>query len=133
MSVFDGMHKNTVSKKEQMHNKFILNIEGNDCASSFAWSLSSNCCPLHNYPFTWETYIFGSGLEPYVHFIPIENDGSDLIYKYHWCMNNLEKCNEIANNGKKYMEKYLIVDVYDRIMNRFFNLYPNTHIKNEKS
>lgn len=129
VNAFDNMYKGQISRKEQLNHKFILNIEGNDCASSFAWVLSSNCCPLHNYPFTWETYIFGSGLEPYIHFIPIEKDGSDLIEKYDWCMNNLDKCEEIANNGKKYIEKYLRIDLYDRIMQKFFNLYPKTYIE----
>ena len=63
-----------------------------------------------------------SEIKPYIHFIPIKNDGSDLVDVYEWCMNNLDKCNEIANNGKMYMEK--ILNNYDKIMERFFELYP---------
>jgi hypothetical protein len=65
-------------------------------------------------------------LEPYVHFIPINNDGSDLVEKYNWCINNLNKCEEIANNGKIYMEKYTRDDLFEEVMVRFFNLYPKT-------
>ena len=123
-NAFNNLYKSTIDKMEQIQFKFILNIEGNDCASAFPWVLTSNCCPLHNYPFTYETYIFGLGLEPYVHFVPINNDGSDLLEKYEWCLNNLDKCEEIANNGKIYMEKYQRLDLLDAIMLKFFDLYP---------
>jgi hypothetical protein len=42
--------------------------------------LVSNCCsPAAQYPFSWEIYFFGRRLEPYVHFVPVKNDGSDLV------------------------------------------------------
>lgn len=121
---FHQLTKGNLDKQSQTQFKFILNIEGNDAASSFPWALASNCCPLHNYPFNFETYVFGMGLEPYVHFVPINSDGSDLVEKYHWCINNQDKCEEIARNGKIYMEKYLRDDLFDQVMRRFFNLYP---------
>jgi len=123
-SAFDVLYKDKISKEQQTVFKFILNIEGNDCASSFPWALASNCCPLHNYPFTWETHIFGLGIKPYVHFIPINNDGSDLLEKYNWCLNNLDRCEEIAKNGTQYMEMYLRDDLFNEIMKGFFQLYP---------
>jgi hypothetical protein len=123
---FDILKKDNLDKKNQLHFKFILNIEGNDAASSFPWALASNCCPLHNYPFRSETYLFGQGLEPYIHFVPIKNDGSDLLEIYYWCLNNQEKCETISLNGKKYMEKYRDVDLFDKIMTKFFDLYPKT-------
>lgn len=124
---YDRLRKGNLDKHDQLQFKFILNIEGNDASSSLPWALASNCCPLHNYPYKSETYLFGLGLEPYVHFVPINNDGSDLVEKYNWCLNNLHKCEEIARNGKKYMEKYQRDDLYDKIMERFFNLYPKTY------
>jgi hypothetical protein len=124
VDLFLPLYKETIDPCGQVEYKFILNIEGNDYASAFPWALSSNCCPLHNYPFTYETIIFGQGLKPYVHFVPINNDGSDLLEKYEWCLDNLEKCEEIANNGKIYMEKYLRQDLFDSVMIKFFELYP---------
>uniref|UniRef100_A0A6C0AZL0 Glycosyl transferase CAP10 domain-containing protein n=1 Tax=viral metagenome TaxID=1070528 RepID=A0A6C0AZL0_9ZZZZ len=117
-------HKN---QSDQLLYKFILSMEGNDWASSFPWVLSSNSCPLHNYPFHHESYFFGMGLEPYVHFIPVNKDGSDLVEKFQWCLQNLDKCEEIANNGKKYMEKYQRTDLFEKVMLEFFNIYPKVH------
>jgi hypothetical protein len=121
---FDILKKNSMTKEEIMNYKFILNLEGNDWSSSFLWALSSNSCPLHNYPFNYENYIFGKGLKPFVHFVPIKSDGSDLLEMYHWCLNNMNKCEEIANNGKKYMQQYLDVRLYNIILCNFVNIYP---------
>jgi hypothetical protein len=117
--------KGSVDSINQINNKFILCIEGNDWASNFPWVLSSNCCPLHNYPFTTESYIFGQELKPYIHFVPINNDGSDLLEKFLWCLDNKDKCEEIANNGKKYMEPYLQEDLYNEVLKEFFRIYPS--------
>jgi hypothetical protein len=108
---------------EQTKNKFIINLEGTDTATSFLWSLSSNCCPLHTFPFTFETIIFGNELEPYKHFVPIAVDGSDLLEKYKWCLDHLEECEKIANNGKEYMKFYQDKEIYNEILNRMFGMY----------
>jgi len=123
-TILNKYYKEPLSKNIQLEYKFILNIEGNDYASSFPWVLASNCCPLHNYPFSWESYIFGQDLLPWIHFIPVNNDGTDLLEKYNWCIQNLEKCEEIANNGKKYMEPYLDKILNEKILKYFFELYP---------
>jgi hypothetical protein len=121
---FNRFTKPVLSRRELVRYKFVLILEGNDVATSFPWVLASNCCPLHNYPFTWETHIFGQGLEPYIHFIPVKNDGSDLLEQYEWCMNNLDKCEEIAQNGTRYMEPYLDEELFYAVIKRFAELYP---------
>jgi hypothetical protein len=112
-----------LTKEEQTKNKFIINLEGNDTSTSFLWVLGSNCCPLHTFPFTFENILFGNGLEPYKHFIPIAADGSDLLEKYNWCLDHLEECEKIANNGKEYMRFYQDKEIYNEILNRMFGMY----------
>ena len=121
---FASLYKPGLNVSSQLNFKFILNIEGNDWSSSFSWALASNCCPLHTYPFTYESYIFGNEIIPWIHFIPINIDGSDLLEKYTYCLNNLNQCEQIAYNGKIYMEKYSREDLFDKIMDKFFDLYP---------
>jgi len=123
-NAYSNLLKNNISREEQLNCKFILNLEGNDVGSSFPWALASNCCPLHNYPFKYESYIFGKGIIPYVHFVPIKSDGSDLQSQMKWCFENIDKCEEIAYNGKKYMEQYLDVKLYRKIIEIFIYLYP---------
>jgi hypothetical protein len=46
------------------------------------------------YMFNWEHQ-----LKPYIHFIPIKEDYSDLIQKYNWAENNQNKVKEIIKNA----------------------------------
>ena len=46
-------------------------------------------------------------LIPYVHYIPIKNDWSDLLDRIIWCENNQSKCKKINTNAKKYVKNFL--------------------------
>lgn len=95
--------KPSMSKTEQMKFKWVLCIEGADISSSFGWVLASNCLPFHTYPFNHEVWYF-NGLEPWIHFIPVAPDGSDLQQKVEWCRENDTACRQIAMNGRVHME-----------------------------
>ena len=86
--------------------KFIISIEGNDVATNLKWLLLSNSVALMPLP-TKVSWIMEDMLIPFVHFVPIEVDYSDLESKFEWCLNNLEKCEEISKNATKYMEQFL--------------------------
>lgn len=63
-------------------------------------------------------------MQRFIYFILINIDGSDLLEKYTYCLNNLIQCEQIAYNGKIYMEKYSREDLFDKITDKFFELYP---------
>tara|TARA_B100001989_G_scaffold44138_1_gene27621 strand:- start:1892 stop:2173 length:282 start_codon:yes stop_codon:yes gene_type:complete len=48
-----------------------------------------------------------SHLKPFVHFIPIKDDLSDLNDKYYWALNNSRKVGQIAKNAQEFAIKYL--------------------------
>lgn len=120
----DKYYKENISIEELYKYKFILCLEGNDWSSSFIWALNSFVCPLHTFPFTKENILFGNGLNPWVHFIPIKSDGSDLLEKYHWCLNNIKICEKIAMNGYKYMKYYRNDKIMNKIMKKMMEMYP---------
>ena len=130
----DGMHlSNEIKDKyykprieivELYKYKFILCLEGNDWSSSFIWALNSFVCPLHTFPFTKENLIFGNNLKEWIHFVPINTDGSDLLEKYEWCLNNLDTCEKIAMNGYNYMKYYRDNNIMSEILKTVINLYP---------
>ena len=68
------------------------------------WVLASNSlaiCP----PFHYENVIINSNkLKPYVHYIPIKEDYSDLDDIIDWCLNNDNKCKQIVINANNYMK-----------------------------
>jgi hypothetical protein len=124
---FDLYFKPRIEITQQYNYKYIICLEGNDFATNFIWALNSNCVPLHNYPFKFETWIFGNGLIPFIHFIPIKNDGSDLEYMVNWCIENDIKCKEISENGKEYMKYYNNKKLMDTLFIEFFKMYPTLY------
>jgi hypothetical protein len=121
--------KNNMNLSEIFHNKFILCIGGNDWSSMFPEVLAlSNCCAFHTYPFDFEDYYL-CDIKPYEHFIPVKNDGSDIYAQYKWCLNNTEKCNEIVKNAHEYMKFYKDINIFNRVVQRFCELYPIVRYK----
>ena len=43
--------------------------------------------------------LYQSSWVPYVHYVPVKNDQSDLIEKIEWLQANDDKAREIAENG----------------------------------
>ena len=48
---------------------------------------------------------------------------SDLEEKYNWCLKNIDKCEIIAINGKKYVEQFLDKEREKIITNLVLNKY----------
>lgn len=96
---------NFVSMEQQSNYKYILHLDGNVAAYRLSKSMLLGSVILIQESGTrlW----FQHMLVPYVHYIPIKNNLSDLIDKIKWCQNNDEKCEEIAKNGKDFAEKIL--------------------------
>jgi len=96
---------NKLSLIEQSKYKYLVNIDGHVSSFRLSSELSMGCCILlveSNYKL-W----FSDFLEPYVHYIPVKKDLSDLMEKIKWCKDNDNKCKEIVENCKKFYKKYL--------------------------
>jgi ferritin len=53
------------------------------------------------------TIINSSCLKPYVHYVPIKEDFSDLKEVMEWCLSNESKCKEIIKNANEYAKFFL--------------------------
>ena len=51
-------------------------------------------------------------LKPYVHYIPVKWDLSDLVAQYEWAVKNPEKCAEIAQNAREFAFENLNMDKF---------------------
>ena len=58
-------------------------------------------------------------MEPYLHYIPLDQDLSNLNETLHWIKNNPDKVREIAKNGKAFFDDYLS---YDRMEQFYYEL-----------
>jgi len=99
--------------------KYILSIEGNIAAFRLSLELGYNSVILlvkSDY-YIWYQPL----LKPWIHYVPIKHDLSDLVSKIDWCKKNNNKCKQIANNSfqfyKKYINKNAIYDYLEILLN----------------
>lgn len=100
--------------------KYILSIEGNVAQFRLTLELSFNSVILlvKSDQYIWYQPL----LKPWVHYVPIKSDLSDLMEKIHWCKLHDDKCKSIAANAVEFYNKYLTkTSIYD-YMECVFNL-----------
>jgi hypothetical protein len=114
-----------LSINEQLQSKFLISIEGNDVATNLKWILYSNSVVIMPKP-TVCSWVMEDKLISGTHYIEIKSDYSNLEEKYKWCLNNLETCKKIAENGKKYIEQFLNQENEKKITNKIIEIYCKT-------
>ena len=112
-----------MSIEEQLKNKFILSIEGNDVATSTKWIMSSNSLCFMTKP-KYETWFMEGKLIPNYHYVLIKDDYSDLEEKiYYYSLNTLE-AKKIVHNANKYISQFKCQKTEDwlqlKILDRYF-------------
>ena len=114
--------KSYLSLKDQLAYKFLVSIEGNDVASGLKWQLYSNSVVMMAKP-TKTSWAMEDTLIPYVHYIPLADDYSDLLEKYEWALAHEGKCMEISGNARAFVQLFLDRDrereIHKRIMMRY--------------
>jgi hypothetical protein len=97
-----------MTPQEQNEYKYIINVDGHVSAFRLGLELEYGWCILlvdSKYKM-W----FSQFLEPFVHYIPVKSDLSDLIEQIKWCKQNDNKCKIIAQNAIIFAKKYLCKD-----------------------
>ena len=97
-----------LSPQEQLQYKYMLHISGHSAAYRLSLELCGGWCILivESCYKLWYQHM----LEPFVHYIPVKKDLSDLLIRIRWCRNNDKKCKTIMENAQKFSEKYLSRD-----------------------
>lgn len=108
--------------QEQLEYKYILSVEGNDVATNLKWILYSNSILFMPKPCI-ESWIMESHLRPYIHYIPIADNFSDLEEKIEWCNKNQDKCIDIIKNAKEYIELFLNNKNENKVMKEVIRKY----------
>jgi len=124
---------NKLSIQEQLQSKFLISVEGNDVATNLKWILYSNSVLIMPKP-TIVSWVMEDKLQPGIHYVEIKSDFSDLEERYNWCLENIDECKKIAENGKKYIKMFLNVDHEKEIVKRVLEIYCKTvKIKNNNN
>jgi len=116
---FLGDYKNL---EQQLEYKFLISIEGNDVASNLKWMMLSNSVVLMPVPKIC-SWFMEDKLVPFVHYIPLNDDFSDLEEKYEWCLNNMGSCESISKNATQYIEQFMDQDKENEITKRVIEIY----------
>ena len=97
-----------LSLKEQSAFKFIIHIQGHVQAFRLSAELATHSVVLlvESDTHLW----FEALMKPWVHFIPVKKDASDLKQKIEWALQNDQKCAQIAAAARAFYEKHLGVD-----------------------
>lgn len=96
---------NKLTPQEQSKYKYIINVDGHVSAYRLSLELSMGSVILLA-DSEWRVW-YKHMLKPWVHYVPVKADLSDLIDQIQWCRNNDSKCQVIVKNAKEFFDKYL--------------------------
>jgi hypothetical protein len=99
VSLFDKMF----TMQQMLQYKAIIILEGNDVASGLKWALLSNSVVLMQSPM-FTSWAMEEMLEPWVHYIPLNRDLSDVEENMQWVLDNDEQAQRIAERGSLWIQ-----------------------------
>lgn len=91
---------------EMLQYKYILSIEGNDVATNLKWALASQSVVFMPRPRV-ESWLAESLLQPYTHYVPVQDDFSDLLQQKRWADKHPAKCKAIVARANAYIQPFL--------------------------
>jgi len=101
-----GMDPNMVGSymeiEEQLSYKYVISIEGNDVSSGLKWMLFSNSIAMTP-SFTWESWAMEGRLLPFVHYIPLKADMSNVEEMIEWAESHPDEARLIAERSTIYI------------------------------
>lgn len=97
-----------LNPSQQSSYKYIVHVDGH--VSAFRLSLELNMGSVLLIADSKYRMWFKKYLVPFVHFVPVKEDLSDLFDKIRWCRQHDEKCKEIVENAKTFYNNFLKKD-----------------------
>lgn len=104
-----------LSMTQLLGSKFLLVLEGNDVSSGLKWILASQSVPVMPTP-TVESWACEAMLRPFVHYVPVASDLSDLAEVHAWCRDNDAACRDMARAGQVFMAAFGDPEREDRLL-----------------
>lgn len=107
---------NFMTLEQKAQYKYILNLDGHVSAFRLGheFSLGSVLLIPKSKYYLWFSHL----LKPWIHYVPIEENLSNLIEQINWCISNDDECKKIASNGLFFYNKYLLKNgLFDYMQN----------------
>jgi hypothetical protein len=96
-----------LSPEQQSDYKYLINVDGHVSAFRLSLELSMGCCILLVDSLEGWKMWFSDLLEPYVHYVPVKADLSNLVDRVKWCVNHDDECRRIAKNALRLSKDHL--------------------------
>lgn len=119
---FIDLGNNELTKSKQIKYKYLLDIDGyTNSWEGTVWKLYSGSVVIKQKSI-WEQWYYDE-LKEWVHYVPVNNDFSNLDIIIKWCLDNDNICKQIAENSRKFIKQKLNNDyVLNKIINQMNNL-----------
>ena len=85
------------TKQSAFSHKCLLLLPGNDIASGSSWYFAGNSVVLMPQPHLEHILYFE--MEPWEHYVPLENDPADILVKLRWVLDNQAAARQIVANS----------------------------------
>lgn len=119
-NIDDKYFSERVHFSEFLKYKIFFIIDGNVIASNHMWGFASGCVPfLISNSKCW----FSSFIIPYVHYVPINYDLSNLIEQIEFVKNNDDKAKQIAENSCEFVKTYFSSDFQKEYLKKSINIF----------
>lgn len=107
-----------VPVKKQFKYKYLIDLDARSCTNKRCFGqLYSNCVPFKQESDSIQWY--HGYLKPYIHYIPIKRDLSDLLEKIEWAKAHDAQMRQIGRNGIYFVEENL---AYEDLLLYFYTL-----------
>ena len=98
-------YKSFLSIADQLLNKYIISVEGNDVASNLPWIMASNSLAFMTKP-TYEGWFMQGKLIPGYHYVLLKEDYSDLPEKIDYYNHHTDDALFIISNAQKHVAQF---------------------------
>ena len=92
------------SVDEMLKYRYLLSVEGNDVPTGLKWMLYSNSVVLMSPP-TMSSWAMEDLLLPFVHYIPLADDYSNLFEMVQWAEEHQDACQVISKRATDFIDK----------------------------
>lgn len=121
-NLIDAKFMGGVSKEEQIKYKMSIVMDGHTCTyPGFLWRLLSNSVTFKQE--TDNEQWFYDSVKPWVHYIPVKPDLSDLLKKVDWVKNHDQDAKKIADRSTKFVQNNLMMPYVDYYIVKLLTRY----------
>lgn len=118
-----------INYTEFLKYKIYFIVDGNVIASNHMWGFASGCVP---FLISNATCWFSSLIKPYVHYIPVNYDLSNLIEQIEYIKNNDAVAEQIAKNALQFSKEYFSSEYQKKYLLENINKFTSLNANEEK-